>query len=497
MLRDELAAALNMSTQQLQLDQSFLAQGGDSLSAIHAMSKLRSAGIHADIVDFLQAKSLSEILAETIARHEADVNALDLSSTGSEDGSTCSTSSPSIPRESLGGTPDFTPVQMDKQSEVELALFAHLNSLAPDSVGHVDSVGPCSSMQNRILISQTVHAAAYHCSFIVTARTRDRAPLSADEMAYLWRSIVARHPSLRTTFIESEERPGNFDQVVWDQVQPKVTILEDADQVNEVQDIPSAHAQVPHHLYLAQISPTELILRLNASHAIVDGRSAGILLRDLCNAISGELSTATSLRHADFALTQDQVAEDSEDFWRSYLHGAEDSYLPGTISNKPKAGLHTLQGVLSVPAHRTRTFCDKYGVTLVNVCQVAWGTVLRSFALKEDVSFSYVTSGRQTNLQGMHEAVGLFISSLVLRMDFVKNTKVLDMLRATNRDVLRGMLHDNGLQRKTSKWGNSILSFQRAWESESNENDPLRLKVLQRLSPTDVRHLPNDARPTC
>ncbi|KAK4985318.1 NRPS protein [Elasticomyces elasticus] len=408
--------------------------------------------------------------------------------TAFQSGSSSSALNGTLSLQDLGSMPDAQPEKLHQRPDAELARLAQLKAVAPDSVGHVDSVDPCSSMQNRILISQSVHAAAYYCSFIVTVRTHDGGPLTAYQMAHHWRSIVMRHPSLRTTFIESEQRPSSFDQIVWDAVQPNVTILQDANQVNSAQDVPSTSAGVPHHLYLAQIAPTEVILRLNVSHAVIDGRSAGILLRDLCNAFSGELCSTESLRHADFVLAEDQVVEGAEEFWKTYLHGAEETYLPGAVSNDPKTGLYTLQGKLHISPKKTREFCDTHRVTMVNVCQVAWGVVLRSFALKEDVSFSYVTSGRQTNLHGMHEAVGLFISSLVLRMDFAYNTKVLDLLRAANGDVLRGMLHDNGLKKKSSKWGNSILSFQRAWESESKEHDPLRLEVLRRLSPTDYDH---------
>lgn len=458
-MRGELASALNLSPEQLQLDQSFLAQGGDSLSAIQFMARCRASGVQADIIDILQHNTLSQLLAELAAKT------------------------------SPGSLPSLQSLNKSQRSDAELALFAQLKAVAPHSVGHVDSIGPCSLMQNRILISQAVHPAAYHCSFIITARTRHQGPLSANDVAHHWRSVVRRHPSLRTTFIESKERQGTFDQVVWDQVQPCVTILQDESQIDQAQVVHNTTAQILHQMYLAQITPNQVMLRLNISHAIVDGRSAGIILRDLCNAFSGELSPDQSLRHADFALAEDQLVDDTtEDFWRTYLHGAEETYIAGNnFINKPKTGLHTLQGKLHISPDKTRKFCHDHGITVVNVCQVAWGMVLRAFALKEDISYSFITSGRQTRLPGMPEAVGLFISSLVLRMDFANNTKVLDLLKAANGDVLRQMPHDRGLRKRSSKWGNSILSFQRAWQSESNENDSLRFEVLRRLSPSDVR----------
>lgn len=460
-MRGELASALNVTPEQLLLDQSFLAQGGDSLSAIQFMARCRTQGIHFDIIDILKHDTLSQLLSEIV------------------DKTSTSSTTPSLP----------TPVESERSVTDLSAVSAQLKAAAPPSVGHVDSIGPCSLMQNRIIIGQAVHPAAYHCSFILTARTRDGSLLSTNDVAKSWESVVQRHPSLRTTFVESTERSGTFDQVVWDQVQPSVTILQDESQIEHAPAVHNNLAEIQHHMYLLQLTGDQVMLRLNISHAVVDGRSAGIVLRDLCDAFSGEMTPGQTLRHADFAIAEDQLVDDStEEFWRGYLHGAEETYLAGNnVTNKAKTGLHTLQGKLQISAEKTRKFCHDYGVTVVNVCQVAWGMVLRAFALKDDISYSYITSGRQTRLPGMSEAVGLFISSLVLRMDFNSKTKVLDLLKAANGDVLRHMPHDRGLRKRSAKWGNSILSFQRAWETEANEKDSLRFQVLRRMSPTDVR----------
>jgi hypothetical protein len=123
--------------------------------------------------------------------------------------------------------------------------------------------------------------------------------------------------------------------------------------------------------------------------------------------------------------------------------------------------------------------------------------VLRFFALKEDVSFSYITSGRQTEIAGIHDAVGLFISSLILRMDFATNPKVLDLLKAATEDVFRSMAFDKvPLARERSsklptaqKWGNSILSFGKEWQPQSQTKNEVDLTVLRRISPTDVSDL--------
>lgn len=469
-LRDQLAASLRISIEELQLEQSFFANGGDSLSAVHFMSKCRTQGLQADIEDILKSKTLPELIEGILSKHK----------------------SKAIQAITNGDAPhsDATPALNHNSYNI---LDPRLKD-AEDPGRHVESIGPCSSMQNRILISQAVNPAAYQCRFVIKAQSHAAEPLTASRITDLWRQVVARHPSLRTTFLDSEERPSTFDQVVWTEVEPNVTVLQDETYIHSDEIAPLDGTTFPHHLYIYQVSPAEVVLRLEISHAVVDGQSAGVLLQDLYAAYANRLPARASMPYADFVRLEEQGQDGAEEFWAKYLEGAEETYLPSVVGNKSRAGIHTLQEKIHFPADKARQFCDRYGVTMVNVCQVAWGMVLRFFALKEDVTFSYVTSGRQSELSGMHEAVGLFISGLVTRMDFSGNPGVVDMLKAATEDVFRGMAYDKvplfqekGSKLPTSqKWGNTILSFGRDWESLSATKNDLTLSVLRRLSPTDV-----------
>lgn len=483
----ELANALHINPEELELDQSFLVQGGDSLSAVQLLSKCRLRGVKVDIVDTVQCKTLSELVERVIAKNESNIEKIiphdrlansDMSSSSltSDDGA--STGS---------GTTDTAP-------------DVRLKYLAEDPDRQIESIGPCSSMQNRILISQAVNPAAYHCRFILKMTSTVPNSLSASQIAEDWPRIVARHSSLRTTFLESDTSQSTFDQVVWTEVDPKVTILQDESQIKADGALTAFdNASAPHHMYIYAVSSTEVILRLEVSHAIIDGRSADVLLYDLCAAYEKKLPDTKAMPYSDFV----RMEEDSfkhvghiVEYWQNYLQDAEETYISGG-SNNPRAGLHTLQGRLEIPAEDTRRFCDAYGITMVSVCQVAWGIVLRLFAMKEDVTFSYVDSGRQTELPDMDGAVGLFISSLLLRVNFKGDPTVLDMLKTVTDDVFRGMAHGKvplmakGEKLSTShKWGNSIVSFRKEWKPNSTGHKDLEMKFVRGLSPTDVSQFP-------
>ncbi|KAF4340725.1 non-ribosomal peptide synthetase, partial [Fusarium beomiforme] len=477
-LHTELANALHISTEELNLDQSFLVQGGDSLSAVQFLSKCRLRGIHIDIVDTVQCKTLSELVERIISKHESLNDRVENSdtSTSSDEDSASATGS-----DSTDTVPD-----------------ARLKHLAQDPAREIESISPCSSMQNRILISQAVNPAAYQCRFILSIKSSIPDSLTTSHIANAWPRIVARHSSLRTTFLESETRQSTFDQVVWTKVEPKVTILQDESQIKADGMINTLESgSVPHHMYIYAASSTELILRLEVSHAVIDGRSADVLLYDLCAAYENQLPDTKAMPYTDFVRMEEESFQDVDriaEYWQNYLRDAEETYL-ASVGNKPRAGLYTLQDRIDIPAEEARRFCDAYGVTLVSVCQVAWGIVLRLFAMKDDVTFSYVNSGRQTDLTGIDGAIGLFISSLLLRVKFKNDPTVLDMLKTVTDDVFRGMAHDKvplmakGAKLPTShKWGNSILSFRKEWKPKSTGHKELEMSFLRGVSPTDYDH---------
>ncbi|KAF4448426.1 hypothetical protein F53441_8149 [Fusarium austroafricanum] len=485
-LHSELANALHIDQEELNLDQSFLAQGGDSLSAVQLLSKCRLRGLQVDIVDTVQCKTLSELVERVICKNENNIKSLIPNEhVANSDTSVASSSSDDSASASGSDTTDSAP-------------DLRLKDLALDPARQIESIGPCSSMQNRILISQAVNPAAYHCRFILKIKSNKPNSLSATQIAKDWPRVVARHSSLRTTFIESDTRQSTFDQVVWTEVEPRVTILEDESQIKADGTLtPLDNRNVPHHMYIYEASPQEVILRLEVSHAIIDGRSADVLLYDLCAAYENQLPDTKAMRYADFVNEEERSFEDIDriaEYWQNYLQGAEETYISGG-TNKPRAGLLTLQDRIDIPAEDARRFCDACGVTLVSVCQVAWGIVLRLFAMKEDVTFSYVNSGRQTELPGMHGAVGLFISSLLMRVNFKDDPTVLEMLKIVTDDILQGMAHDKvplmakGEKLPTShKWGNSIISFRKEWKPNSTGHKELEMRFLRGVSPTDYDH---------
>jgi hypothetical protein len=156
--------------------------------------------------------------------------------------------------------------------------------------------------------------------------------------------------------------------------------------------------------------------------------------------------------------------------------------------------LDTLNTKLEFADNFLPEFCGQYSVTLSNICQLAWGLMLRSFTGSDNVTFSYITSGRSAPLEGLHDAVGPFVSTLICNMKFDGVTPIEHMLRQVSKDSFEGLSHLYGPDSEDSakndksarRLGNTTMSFQRVLDMRGPTESAIHVSVLEKSNPTDV-----------
>ncbi|RFU79721.1 hc-toxin synthetase [Trichoderma arundinaceum] len=464
------AEVLNFDLDDLDLSKSFLALGGDSLSAIEFMGKCREHQVTIEISDVIAASTMSQLIERIVQAQPVDIIAAEREN--EHDGVEEKDQYHRL-QSSQAINPKLSHTALD-------ALFVKLQSVTPTPLESVQAIGPCSPMQDNFLISQKLNSQAYQCRFIlrISSASLDNA-LSAETLVACWAQVISRHTILRTTFIESNTRLGKFDQVVWKRVEPWVALHNDAAAVLEDEQFPTYEAyKPPHRLSIAPAPTGGIYVRLDISHALVDGQSTEVLLRDFYLAYSGVPPQVEALPYLDFTAHElDVDTEPTSAYWSHYMNNAQESHLP-TTNSITMSGLQTIQARLDLPSGDLDSFCGQHGVTPVNVCQTAWGLVLRGFANSDDVCFSYVTSRRQTPLSGIQDAVGLFIDALLCRLDLKDDTPI--------RQVLALAALNNDPQRKSiRRWGNSVLSFHRGLPTNEFTRDGLLFEPVERATPTD------------
>ena len=360
----------------------------------------------------------------------------------------------------------------------------------------ITSVLPCSTIQEGFLISQSTSPNLYQCCFVLRLKNRSHGlPVDARQVGASWKEVVKRHATLRTIFVDSSTRLGRFDQVVVENFDPYIDYLEPlaSEEFSSLVPVEFDAFEAPHRMHLAQISPDEVQMKLEISHALVDGQSTEVLLRDICTAYLGAQLPDHALEYEEFVSYQSQMPrEPSRAYWFEYLSHARPSFLPMDRGHEALAGLDMVCTDIVLDNGRLRDFCGAYGVTLSNVCQLAWGLVLRCFTGSDDVCFSYITSGRSAPLEGIHDAVGPFITTLPCCLKLSSTSLIGDLLKSISKESFEGFSHhysadlyDKSMT-PARRLGNTTMSFQRALDMKAFSGSALEFSVIERSNPTDV-----------
>jgi hypothetical protein len=302
MLEGFASRALEIPTRKLlnQSHKTWLQLGGDSLTAVNFMGFCHEAGIDVDIPNIFLSDTLDELLDRIAQSHQ------DRESASSED----DVENDDDSNGSHNGLPEEGPL---------LGI-----SRRHGPIDEIQGIGPCSTMQENFIALQRIDPQAYQLRLAARiAFTNPATVVTLDTIATSWSKVVKRHAALRTMFVESVDRPGRFDQVVWRTIDPKVSVLP----LSEAEDSKREEygSEFPHHLVLAQAPDSKVFVKLSISHALVDGVSIEILFRDLFRAITGSLpADEEPLHFADFLHAQ-QPNSSQEDlsYWSRYMAASE------------------------------------------------------------------------------------------------------------------------------------------------------------------------------
>ncbi|KAL5334140.1 hypothetical protein BJX70DRAFT_402843 [Aspergillus crustosus] len=396
-----------------------------------------------------------------------------------------------------GTLSDFPFLQLT-YPELDSLLLNQLETVTSDPLREVEMVYPCAPRQEAFLVAQAVYPDLYQCSFVVKINSDGRdSELDFPRLQHAWTRLVERHPALRTVFIESENREGHFDQVVLKTGISSIITLENgneeyARQLCTRRPVAFQNYQPTHQVSLCQTSPSSVYLRLDMSHAVVDGQSAQVLLRDLFQIYNSKRLSSRVMVYRDFVNYQARLpAEESMAYWSQYLAGAQPSIFPLNGDPIDRKDLWTVRSTVPFDSEDLREFCGKFNVTTANICQVAWALVLRSWTGLEDVCFSYATSGRDAPLKGINNTVGAFLNAIVCRVKVPPIKTVSEALMQAKNDFVESLAHqyfsalDDAQTGDFARFkGNTLMSCQRKATAEL-EVSGLGIELVDAVNPNE------------
>ncbi|QNH20775.1 non-ribosomal peptide synthetase [Xanthomonas sp. GW] len=323
---------------------------------------------------------------------------------------------------------------------------------------------PLSLAQHRLWFLDRLDAsasAAYH----IPAALRLSGALNREALQATLDRLVARHESLRTHFVVTENEPCQVvaaEDCGFTLTEQDLRSLEGEAQQREVERLAREEAGAAFDLTsgplirgrLLQLAAEEHVLLITQHHIITDGWSLGVMVREV-----GALYTAFSqgqadplpaleIQYADYAAWQRSWLQGEElerqlGFWREHLVGA-----PGLLelpSDRPRPAVQSYAGG-SVPFELTpeltaqlRGLAQRHGCTLFMVLLAGWSVLLSRLSGQEDVVIGTPVANRQRReVEGL---IGFFVNTLALRVRMEEAPSVAELLAQVKATALAAFAH--------------------------------------------------------
>ncbi|MFF4454054.1 amino acid adenylation domain-containing protein [Streptomyces goshikiensis] len=297
-------------------------------------------------------------------------------------------------------------------------------------------------------------------------------PVDAERLERAGAALLRRHPNLRAGFWhEGVPQPVQFVPAEVAFALGRVDLSDDPSPsaVRWVERAELNHRFALHkppllRLTLARRGPDDHLLIVTVHHVLVDGWSMPLLVGDLLALYEngGDLAALPAARPYREYLKwlRQQDAPAAEGAWRGALAGLDGATLvapsdPARTVVRP--GVHRLE--LSERATAgLKAAARRLGTTPSTLIEAAWGLLLGSLTGRQDVVFGLTVSGRPEEIPGVESMVGLFITTVPVRLTARSWESVADLLRRF-RDEQNALLahHHLGLRRIQKQAGGGEL----------------------------------------
>ncbi|KAL4997132.1 hypothetical protein BDV10DRAFT_186497 [Aspergillus recurvatus] len=356
-----------------------------------------------------------------------------------------------------------------------------LPRLGIESWRQVEDVYPCSPIQEGILFSQLRDPHEYIFNAIFELRrSGNEGGIDLARLKNAWSMVVARHPVLRTVFIDSCCTGGSFDQIVLKEVNDATVEIDcdDSDALNRLDAVSlqsNKSSNLYHQLVLCRTSTGRVLMKLEMNHVIIDGGSTSILLKELALAYSNKLPPGPGPLFSEYIkYLREESPVEALDYWKRRLSGIHPCHLPVAVSENGARQLGTHLVAFNRFA-ALQNFCETNSVTFAHLILAAWAIVLHSYTESDDVCFGYPSTGRDLPVPGIPDAVGIFINTLCCRVKFGANQTLVDVAKSVQDDHIRSLAYQrsslaeiqHALGRKGEPLFNTCISIQNHSEDKA------------------------------
>ena len=320
--------------------------------------------------------------------------------------------------------------------------LAHLTQAQIDALpvaaNLIEDVYPLTPMQEGMLLHTLLEPGTG--LYYMQDRYRINSALDPQRFAQAWQLVVARHEALRASFswnsgeamLQIIHKPGQLtvDYQDWRN-------LDDAAQEARLQALHKQEREAgfdllhtpPFHLRLVRVADARYWFMMSNHHILIDAWCRSLLMNDFFEIYQAlgegrQAQLPVPPRYRDYiGWLQHQGLDDARAWWQANLAGfARATAIP---SDRPLRHEHAGSGMVVGDCYtrlavsdgvRLRELAQAHQLTVNTFAQAAWALVLARYSGERDVAFGVTVAGRPVSMPQMQRTVGLFINSVVLRV---------------------------------------------------------------------------------
>ena len=322
---------------------------------------------------------------------------------------------------------------------------------------------PTSFSQRRMWLVQQFNpqTSAYNMPFAL----RLRGPLDRIAWAGALERLIARHEALRTTLVSIDGEPMQH-------IVPSLSVpLEWLDLADQPADerlgkacsalmrraiVPYELSKGPlHRMTLMRLSEDDHVFFWSIHHAIGDGWSSQILMRELANIYSALRRGAEpalppkALEFADYAAWQRSalvgVKLDAQlAYWRKTLEGIQPLALPTDRIRRGETNGRGSRIAATIPPRtltRMKALAVQHGVTPYMALLACFQLQLARFCGVNDVAVGTPIANR--TLLASEQLVGTLVNTLVMRTDLAGQPRFTELMQRVRETALQAYAHQD------------------------------------------------------
>ena len=312
------------------------------------------------------------------------------------------------------------------------------------------AVYPASHAQKRLYLLSKMdqNSGAYGMLFVL----RCDGSLQQDKLATALRSLIERHETLRTEFIEQDGiisqriHPTSTPDVKFSDISKHQTIAREALRLTRQEAATPILLEQPPLIraHIIKVSNDEELLVIATHHIVGDGWSSRILVNELGAFYQAAMTKQAPdlaplpISYKDFANWQSlQDWTEAETYWRDKLQGAPDTIALPTDRQHPAIqsyrGAHAHMMIKDDVLQGLHTLARTHNTTLSAVGMALFSAMLYRLTRQEDMVIGMGVAGRErTETEGL---IGFFVNVLPIRVEMNSETELESLINSIHSNI--------------------------------------------------------------